>query len=518
MRLEITCQDRLGITQDVLDILVAHSIDLRGIEIDPVGIIYLNFPNIEFEDFQHLMPKIRRIDGIDDVKTTSYMPVEREKHQLRAVLQTLPDPVFSIDKRGVISQINDAIETGLNMQAKDILGREISEFVKGFNFLKWLDGKAVLAQAHKLKFTDQDYLADILPIYISDAEDAQILAGAVVLLKSELRLGQQLNAFNQPKSNRFDNMLAQSSSMKRTVKEARAVAKEDNPILLRGEAGSGKQTLAKACHLSSPRAKEEFLSLDCAGLSAEQIELELFGCSASVPEYPEGKSGLIELAGAGSLFIKEVTDIPMPLQSRLFRAATQKMFTRVGDTKSVPTQVRLICGTSMDISDWVSQQRFREDFYYLISAMSIVIPPLRERKADVLSLAEWFIQQYCIRLGRPLVRLSGTAGDFLQNYPWPGNVKQLESTLNRALTQLEGNELTQDLLQLPSNVTTVSFVDQSFEGSLDDEVKKFEKDLLQRLYPFYPSTRQLAKKLGLSHTAIANKLRDYGISKATLKL
>lgn len=378
MRLEIICQDRLGIAQDVLDILVEHSIDLRGIEIDPVGIIYLNFPNIEFENFQHLMPKIRRIDGIEDVKTTAFMPIEREKHQLRAVLQTLPDPVFSIDKRGLITQINDAIKVGTNLSASNIVGKDISDFLKGFNFTKWLEGKEVLAQALKLKFVDQDYLADILPIYINDADDAQILAGAVILLKSELRLGQQLNAFNQPKSNQLDSMLAQSSAMKRTVREARAVAPEDNPLLLQGEAGSGKQTLAKACHLSSQRAKEEFLSLDCAGLSAEQIELELFGCSASQSNYPEGKAGLIELASAGSLFIKEISDIPMSLQARLFRAATQKMFTRIGDSRSVPTQVRLMCGTSQDLSEWVNQAKFREDFYYLISAMTIVIPPLRE--------------------------------------------------------------------------------------------------------------------------------------------
>ena len=100
MRLEITCQDRLGIAQDVLDILVTHEIDLRGIEIDPTGKIFLNFPNIEFADFQHLMPKIRRIDGIDDVKTTLFMPGEREKNQLSAILRTLPDPVFSIDAKG----------------------------------------------------------------------------------------------------------------------------------------------------------------------------------------------------------------------------------------------------------------------------------------------------------------------------------------------------------------------------------------------------------------------------------
>ena len=139
MRLEICCQDRLGIAQDVLDILVAHEIDLRGIEIDVGGKIFLNFPNIEFADFQHLMPKIRRIEGIDDVKTTPFMPAERERNQLSAILQTLPDPVFSIDTRGHILLCNEAVTSGLELSLTEVKHTEVEEWVTGFNFQRWIE-------------------------------------------------------------------------------------------------------------------------------------------------------------------------------------------------------------------------------------------------------------------------------------------------------------------------------------------------------------------------------------------
>jgi transcriptional regulator of aroF, aroG, tyrA and aromatic amino acid transport len=139
MRLEIICQDRLGITLDVLGILVNYEIDLRGIEIDISGKIFLNFPNIEFADFQHLMPEIRRIEGIDDVKTTPFMPIEREQNQLQALLQTLPDPVFSIDTRGRILLANEAVNTSLELANNKILGADINDYIRGFNFHRWLE-------------------------------------------------------------------------------------------------------------------------------------------------------------------------------------------------------------------------------------------------------------------------------------------------------------------------------------------------------------------------------------------
>src|SRR5210317_1755686 len=133
MRLEITCEDRLGITQDVLELLTAHQIDLRGIEIAEEGKIFLNFPNIDFADFQQFMPKIRRIPGIEDVKTTLFMPIERERNELRAIIQTMPDPVFSIDMKGKVVLFNDAAKYSVDNDTDMLYETEISELIKGFN-------------------------------------------------------------------------------------------------------------------------------------------------------------------------------------------------------------------------------------------------------------------------------------------------------------------------------------------------------------------------------------------------
>ena len=157
MRLEISCQDRLGITQDVLDILVSHEVDLRGIEINEMGKIYLSFPNMDFEDFKHLMPKIRKIEGIDDVKTIPFMPLEREQNQLRALLQTLPDPVFSVDTKGRILLVNDAVTTSLESEREALIGVEIDELVKGFNTLRWLESKQRSNITQKVRFIEQTH-------------------------------------------------------------------------------------------------------------------------------------------------------------------------------------------------------------------------------------------------------------------------------------------------------------------------------------------------------------------------
>ena len=510
MRLEITCQDRLGITQDVLDILVEHHIDLRGIEIDEVGKIFLNFPNIEFEDFQHLMPKIRRIDGIEDVKTTAFMPGEREKHQLRAILQTLPDPVFSIDRKGFITQVNHAIEAGLAMNSQSILGREIGEFIKGFNFLKWLDGEEVLAQAHKLKFADQDYLADALPIFIQDSADEGILAGAVVILKSELRLGQQISAFNRSISERFESIVAQSVSMKPVVEQAKHLAAIEGAALILGESGSGKVTLAEACHRSSSRADQPCSLLKTHGLTEQQLAIKLFGsCNAT-----DTQNGILDESYGGTLIITDVADISLTLQAQLLQVIEQQSFYRVGGKVAVPCQIRIVACSSRDLHKCVENNEFRDDLYWQLIANSVAIPPLRDRRADILPLADKFMQQISIQSGLARVKIPKVVGEFMVNYAWPGNIAQLKSTLQRALTVDNCSQLTIESLQLPSVANPISDIDPEFEGSLDQEMKKYEKKLLQRLYPYYPSTRQLAKKLGLSHTAIANKLRDYGISRS----
>ncbi|MDO6477594.1 transcriptional regulator TyrR [Alteromonas sp. 1_MG-2023] len=518
MRLEISCQDRLGITQDILDILVAHEIDLRGIEIDEAGKIFLNFPNLEFEDFQHLMPKIRRINGIDDVKTTPYMPGERERNQLSAILRTLPDPVFSIDNRCRVLMCNEAVISGLELPFSDIESTEISELVKGFNFNRWMESKDNAATSVKVKFIQQDYLADILPVIVPDGQNSAIFAGAVVILKSEMRLGQQFTAFHQTETDSFDHFIIRSPAMAKVVNDAKQIADLDAPVLIFGETGTGKEMIAKACHQASRRNKGEFLVLNCASLPDSVAESELFGYAAGAYNQPEGKAGLLELAAGGTILLDEIADMSPQLQAKLLRVLEHNEFRRVGDDKPVAVNVRFICTTGRDLGQMVEEGVFRKDLYYRLNVLSLVMPSLKERRPDILPLAEAFILQHSSKLGRRPAKLSKSCVDFLQQYPWPGNVRQLQNALFRALSLLDGNEISKEDIQLPSCAPSVTYIDENFDGTLDEEVKKFERDLLKRLYPSYPSTRQLAKKLGLSHTAIANKLREYGINKGTVKL
>ncbi len=516
MRLEIACEDRLGITQNVLDILAHYQIDLRGIEIQPDGKLYLDFPTIDFTDFQTLMPKLRRVDGISDVKTTPFMPIQRERNQLSAILQALPDPVFSVDVNGRVILINDAAQRSLEMPLDEILGTDISELISGFNIVKWLSGKEVKAQTHKAQFVQQSFICDVLPIDVSE-QDKTILAGAVIMLKSEVRLGQQISIINQSNGDSFDHFDAKSTAMSKVINEAKRMSELDGIILINGETGSGKEQIAKACHDNSRRSDGEFVTLNCASLPDEVAETELFGYAAGAFNNQEDKSGLFEQAMGGTLLFDEVSEMSPSLQAKLLRVLEYGTYHKIGDSRVHSIDCRIICTSCKDLSEAVDSGDFREDLYYRLNILSLVIPPLRERKQDIIPLANRLLIQHSKKLGIQPPKLSKACVEYLQGYPWPGNVRQLKNALYRSISLMEGNEITKDAIKLPACSSSVTYIDENFEGSLEEEVKKFEKGMLKQLYPSYPSTRQLAKKLGLSHTAIANKLREYGINKSSAK-
>lgn len=517
MRLEISCADRLGITQDILDILVSKDIDLRGIEIAAGGRIFLNFPTIEFADFQHLMPKIRRLEGIDDVKTTPFMPMEREQNQIRALLQTLPDPVFSLDTKGCIVLANDVALTSLAMTFTQLQGMEIGELIKGFNFHRWFDSKDMQGYSQRVKFIEQDFVADILPIMVPDNENASIRAGAVLLLKSEFRLGQQLTALHQQTEDSFTAIQADSTQMKQLLREAKRMAELDAPMLILGETGTGKERIAKACHQASRRGDKPFLLFNCAALTDKQAAAELFGDGADSAKPNNKKVGLLQLAQGGTVLLDNVHALPLSLQARLLyvlqAGAYCPLEAQSGDSPQVKVDVRIVCTSDKDLALLAEQGAFRPDLYYRLNVLSLVMPPLRHRAADIIALAETFVKQHSLKLGRRPPTLTRSCLAHISSYTWPGNVRQMENAIYRALSLLQGHELDWEDMQLPSPNTAVSHIDESFTGSLEQAVKNFEKDLLGKLYPYYPSSRQLAKKLGLSHTAVANKLRDYGITK-----
>ena len=514
MRLEVSCEDRLGLTRELLDRLVEHNIDLRGIEIDTSGIIYLNFPELEFRDFQHLMPEIRRIPGVYDVKTIPYMPSEREHHEIEALLKALPDLVFSLDSKGRVTQANQAALTTLALPPDEVRGVAIASLVKGFSFGRWLESGEIKPQTCKLSLGGEEYLGDLMPLFVAEEKGRQALAGAVVVLKSARRVGMHFSALHAVEVGGFEHLQAESQKMKEVLAQAAKLAMQDAPLLIVGETGTGKELLARACHGASLRSSHPFMALNCAAMPDNVAESELFGYApGAFGNNTEGKRGVLELASGGTLMLDEIGDMSPHLQTKFLRVLQDGVFRRVGDEQEVRVNVRFICTTQKQLLDLVHEGKFREDLYYRLNVLSLALPPLRERKADIMALAQQFVARFAIELQRPRPRFTRNMAEYLTAYRWPGNVRQLRNCLYRAMTLLEGDELGPEHVDLPVAADAMPLIDEWFEGGLDEAVKRFESRLLERLYPAFPSTRQLAKRLGVSHTAIANKLREYGIGK-----
>lgn len=502
MRLEIACCDRLGIAQEILHMFVKREIDLRGIELQASGKIFINIPDIDQTHQASLVADIENISGVISVNVTPYMPSELEHIELATLIKTLPDPFISIDTQGFIRSLNPVAANLLHRNEASVVGKPISYYFTGFDFTN------PEANHGTLNYQGTDYLADIFPIELPLSEEKSSLAGALLLLKSQKRLDQQLQAFkaNQPES--FLRFQASSSAMRKTLGEAKRIAKLNDSILIRGETGSGKELLARACHNASPRAANPFMILSCANLPDDVAESELFGCGG-VSE----KRGLFELAHGGTLLLDEVGEMSPTLQTKLLRVIEDGSFRRVDDEDEIKVDVRIISSTKSDLLALVEKGAFREDLYYRLNVLGVNLPALRERRADIIPLAESFIESFAKRSGMNELYLSDECREFIEYYPWPGNVRQLENVLNRAVSLSDSDTIYSQDLALPEYTKEKGYLQEEFSGTLDEAVKAFEADILAKLYPAYPSSRQLAKKLGLSHTAVANKLKEYQIKK-----
>ncbi|WP_455819382.1 transcriptional regulator TyrR [Pseudomonas cerasi] len=513
MRLEVFCQDRIGLTRELLDLLVERSIDLRGIEIAAIGRIYLNFSTVSFEQFSQLMAEIRRIPGVTDVRTVSYLPSEREHRALSALLVALPDPVFSIDLKSKVELANPAAQALFSLNEEKMRNYSAGSLIAGFNFQHWLESDRIQPEAHHVVLQGRDFLMEVTPIHAQDEENAAPNpVGGVVLLKSTARMGQQLQNLIVNDDSEFQHIVAVSSKMRQVVDQARKLAMLDAPLLIVGDTGTGKDMLARACHLRSARGKKPFLALNCASLPDDVAESELFGHAAGAyPNALEGKKGFFEQASGGSVLLDEIGEMSPRMQAKLLRFLNDGTFRRVGEEHEVHVDVRVICATQKNLMELVQRGEFREDLFYRLNVLTLNLPPLRDRPQDILPLTEMFVARFADEQGVPRPKLSAQLNAFLTRYTWPGNVRQLKNALYRALTQLDGYELRPQDIVLPEYAMEMPLGDDAIEGSLDDITSRFERSVLTRLYLSYPSTRKLAKRLGVSHTAIANKLREYGL-------
>ncbi len=309
----------------------------------------------------------------------------------------------------------------------------------------------------------------------------------------------------------FRNIIGNSRQMRDIYQAVAQVAGSPTTVMIRGESGTGKEMVAHAIHYNSQRAEGPFVKVNCGALPDTLIESELFGYEpGAFTDARERKMGRFELADGGTLFLDEVGELSPSTQVKLLRALQEKEFERLGGVKSITVDVRLITATNCDLENAMRQGKFREDLYYRLNVFSIYMPALRDRKPDILLLADHFVEKYASVLGKRVRRISTPAIDMLMAYHWPGNVRELENCIERAVLVCQGAVIHGH--DLPPTLQTAQVSDTLPESSLDSMVGNYERDLiLDSLKSARGNQAEAARLLQTSSRIVGYKLRKYGI-------
>jgi len=300
-----------------------------------------------------------------------------------------------------------------------------------------------------------------------------------------------------------DDLIGQSEAMQKVLKEVESVAQSNASVIITGESGTGKELIAKAIHSNSSRKFFPMVSVHCGALTESLLESELFGHEkGAFTGALYHRKGRFEMADSGTIFLDEIATISTKMQIELLRVLETKKFIRVGGNKEISSDFRVICATNKDLKSMVEQGTFREDLYYRLNVVNIHIPPLRERIEDIPLLTDYFITQYCISMNRQPLTIDPVALKRLEEYSYPGNVRELENMIERAIVIGNGKKITLKDLPLEKSI-----VDSSIE-SLDDNEKSH---IIQILSKYGWNISRSAKALKVDRVTLYNKIRKYGL-------
>ncbi len=522
IKMELVFKDRIGIVADISAVIVHHGLNIVSMEVEQRNGHAHVFLETRKKDSsienEHLLALLSDIPDLIRLQYIDIMPQKERENRFRVVLDNISDGVFSIGKDGCVTTINRIARKAMGCENRPVIGRSIKdiELLPDYMILECLEGKR-FSRIKKTIVKENDryqYFATGRPIVDADGR----IIGAVEIAKDMQEIKRLAQSISDPDAVSFGDIIGRHPAVMSAIAFAQRIAGSDTIVSIRGASGTGKELFARAIHLASGRTGP-FVPLNCAALPEQLLESELFGYvgGAFTGGRREGRPGLFEYAAGGSVFLDEIGEMPFASQAKILRVIQDKRVRRIGGSKEIPINTRIITATHRPLELLVESKTFRQDLYYRINVLPIHIPPLCERAEDIPLLAEHFLFQLASKLNKPLQRLSPDAVDRLKGHNWPGNVRELKNVIERAAILSENNviEAAGIIFSLDPASRGASFEADQASGpgsaafNLRSAMADHERELIFQAMKRTRSKRQAARMLGISHTALLNKLKKY---------
>ena len=457
---------------------------------------------------------------MDNYSSTGLRPEDWER-----IVDILPDGIYVTNARGLTIKVNAAYEHMTGLSARQLVGRYIADIVKegilSNSITQRVIDKGGEVTAEQTTAKGKRLALHGIPIYKSGSIILVVTIVKDITVINELgkELDHSRQIVNQYKSrlNELEGsprFVAESPQFQAAVALAHKVAKVDSTVLILGESGTGKEVLAREIYQKSYRRDQPFLKINCGAIPDNLLESELFGydSGAFTGAKKGGHMGLFESASKGILFLDEIGDMPLHLQVKLLRVLQEHTVTRLGSTKVIPINTRVIAATNQDLEQMVREKTFREDLYYRLNIVVIKSPPLRERKADIPSLIKFFAKKLNAKYHLNK-QLSPELISALMDYNWPGNVRELENIVERVLVTSSSDLVSVEEARLPwqtAGPAGALDVAAPFEEiSLKEACERLEKRMLLDAARRYKTTYQIAEALQISQPSVSRKLKKY---------
>ena len=460
---------------------------------------------------------------VEAVRCVNVARLEQETNLFyRGIVEHVFEGIITVDGDNVIRTFNPTAERILGRRREDCVGQPVRSALPEGRLTAILSG----SQQHTneiVRINGNNCVLNSAPMRVEGArlgtlvtfQEAQAITNAESRLRDRLRERGHLAKYH------FADILGDSRAIRAAIHQARRFAQVDSSILLMGETGTGKELFAQSIHNESERATGPFVAVNCAAIPENLMESELFGYEAGAftGANKGGKAGLFEAAHEGTIFLDEVGEIPIALQSRLLRVIQEREVRRVGANRMIPINVRIICATNRDLREMIRQNRFREDLYYRLKVLSIQLPSLREREGDAAMIMQHYLTFYANRFGKDSLRLTPAAAARVAAYSWPGNIREIRNISEQLAVldesgTIEASDMEEVLpLEHPAAPFAAALSQPSEAPEAEDaSLQSVQRHQIQEVLARTGSRAEAARILGISKTTLWRKCKELGLN------